>query len=277
MKPQKPPKLAVLLLKHLKYFERNEAFAGDLAEEFSSGRSRGWYWRQTFGVIARGMRHNVSRQWGMLLIVFAMFLLLQLLCAFLAVRFHASLTKFGWAGWVAVGYLYLDMLRALLRRRFKIPSWRFEKGFDVIADFIALCVVFCTLNSFSVLGWSCLWAAVLLFRLTWLVAECPRPPRLPRQMYFDDGYGNDVPLRVELSDGGIVYLPLENIVESVYAIGNPALNEALFGRGASLETLRRAVWLGRAGRPQPVHISELQELVQEAARNGRVDQLFRVP
>ena len=54
-----PISLAVWLLRRLRYFEYNEALAGDLQEEFASGRSRRWYWRQTLMAIGRAMRHNL--------------------------------------------------------------------------------------------------------------------------------------------------------------------------------------------------------------------------
>lgn len=48
-----PPKFAVWLLRHC-YGEQQEALAGDLVETFAEGRSRRWFWRQTF--IALGAR-----------------------------------------------------------------------------------------------------------------------------------------------------------------------------------------------------------------------------
>jgi hypothetical protein len=48
-----PPRLAIWLLEKLGFARRKPAFIGDLLEEFHSGRSRAWYWRQTVIVIAR--------------------------------------------------------------------------------------------------------------------------------------------------------------------------------------------------------------------------------
>jgi hypothetical protein len=48
-----PPRLATWLLQRLGFPRRKPAFTGDLLEEFHSGRSRAWYWRQTAIVIAR--------------------------------------------------------------------------------------------------------------------------------------------------------------------------------------------------------------------------------
>ncbi len=44
-----PPPLATWMLEHLTFGCRKEELAGDLCEEFRSGRSEGWYWRQVLG------------------------------------------------------------------------------------------------------------------------------------------------------------------------------------------------------------------------------------
>lgn len=52
MKRKQPPCVATWLLEHLAMGPRNESLAGDLLEEFSSGRTVGWYWRQTVSALA---------------------------------------------------------------------------------------------------------------------------------------------------------------------------------------------------------------------------------
>jgi hypothetical protein len=54
MKRREPPATATWLLQHFSPGKRNEALAGDLLEEFQSGRSAGWYWSQVLGAIALG-------------------------------------------------------------------------------------------------------------------------------------------------------------------------------------------------------------------------------
>jgi hypothetical protein len=46
MRRTDPPRAAMWMLQHLVPGERNDALAGDLLEEFRSGRSAAWYWRQ---------------------------------------------------------------------------------------------------------------------------------------------------------------------------------------------------------------------------------------
>jgi hypothetical protein len=55
MNLRKPPVLATWLLKRSGIADGNAPLAGDLLEEFQSGRSAAWYWRQTFMAIATGM------------------------------------------------------------------------------------------------------------------------------------------------------------------------------------------------------------------------------
>ena len=55
MKRVGPPPLATWMLEHFTFGCRNEALAGNLYEEFRSGRSTSWYWRQVVGAIAIGL------------------------------------------------------------------------------------------------------------------------------------------------------------------------------------------------------------------------------
>jgi len=55
MTPQRPPRLASTLLR---WIAANDPLVGDLNEEFRSGRSRGWYWLQLFGVARTKCTHS---------------------------------------------------------------------------------------------------------------------------------------------------------------------------------------------------------------------------
>ena len=46
---RKPPALATGLL--MRFGPQDEAFIGDLSEEYGGGRSRGWYWRQVLSAV----------------------------------------------------------------------------------------------------------------------------------------------------------------------------------------------------------------------------------
>src|SRR5512138_390071 len=50
---RKPPKLATALLRCVA--DNKPALIGDLLEQFRSGRSAAWYWRQVLAVLGRGV------------------------------------------------------------------------------------------------------------------------------------------------------------------------------------------------------------------------------
>ena len=54
MKHNRPPSLATWMLEHLTPADLDEALAGDLIEDFRTGRSNLWYWRQAFSACATG-------------------------------------------------------------------------------------------------------------------------------------------------------------------------------------------------------------------------------
>ncbi|HEY4085181.1 MAG TPA: hypothetical protein VGM43_04545 [Bryobacteraceae bacterium] len=60
MSSGRPPRLAILLQKWFG-LAHDEAFTGDLIEEFHSGRSAGWFWRQTLAAILAGIRRVAHR------------------------------------------------------------------------------------------------------------------------------------------------------------------------------------------------------------------------
>jgi hypothetical protein len=67
MTPKKPPRLATFLLGR---FTASDPLAGDLLEEFQSGRSAAWYWAQVLAaVVAAPLRrfdvHDLFAPQGM--------------------------------------------------------------------------------------------------------------------------------------------------------------------------------------------------------------------
>jgi hypothetical protein len=54
-----PPRVPAWMLEHFKAGGSNEALAGDLVEEFRSGRSKIWYWHQVVAALAIGWLRNI--------------------------------------------------------------------------------------------------------------------------------------------------------------------------------------------------------------------------
>jgi hypothetical protein len=62
MNPRKPPRLANWLLNRFGVARRNPPLAGDLLEEFRTGRSAAWFWRQTLVAVLGGPDRNARRR-----------------------------------------------------------------------------------------------------------------------------------------------------------------------------------------------------------------------
>ncbi|HEX8711897.1 MAG TPA: hypothetical protein VF730_08495, partial [Terracidiphilus sp.] len=69
MRHTKPPSLATWMLEHLTPADRDDALAGDLLEDFRSGRSNAWYWQQTLTACTVGWLKHLSER--RMLVIFA--------------------------------------------------------------------------------------------------------------------------------------------------------------------------------------------------------------
>lgn len=281
MNARTPPALAVWLLRRLRYFEYNEALAGDVQEEFASGRSRRWYWRQTLMVIGRAMRHNLVHEWPRYIVVFSVVLGIQLCCFLLLRRYLAPRGRWHWLSDLALVVTYVLLLAPPVWRWLKLPSlkllsWKPNPNAAIVYWTILSAMPIAGLSHASLIAGEAALAPTILVFVMWRLARCPKPEprRIVPPIYW--GRANEIALQVELTDGRVIFLRPENLVESVFASGDPALINAIFGSGASLETLRRALWLGNLGREQPVSLSELPALVQEAGDKTHVQQAFVV-
>jgi hypothetical protein len=281
MNARTPPTLAVWLLRCLRYFEYNEALAGDLQEEFASGRSRRWYWRQTLMAIGRAMRHNLVNEFPGYIAVFLVVLGPQLCCVLLLRRYLAPGGRWHWLSDLALVVIYVLLLAPPIWRWLKLPrlkllSWQPNAGAAIVYWTLLAAAAIAGVSHTSLIAVEAALAATILIFVMWRLAQCPKPEprRVAAPIYW--GRADEIALQVELTDGRVVFLRPENLVESVFAAGDTALTNAIFGSGASLETLRRALWLGNLGREQPVSLSELPALVQEAGDKAYVQQAFVV-
>jgi hypothetical protein len=107
MRSPEPPTLATWVLEHLLPGKKNEALTGDLLEEFRSGRSVAWCWRQVFGVIFASLSRKLCAQRGV-------------------TRYEIAWT-FGFASvWTSIVPAYESLiLRSLLFRSLNL--WIFEQ------------------------------------------------------------------------------------------------------------------------------------------------------
>lgn len=123
MSIRRPPALAAWLLDRLGYTRENPALAGDLLEEFQTGRSPAWYWRQAAMVILNGARRNaVVLQWYLEAV--AAGLLAEVLTAYVLWRFQLPqrapdpglgiLSSFKWLLFVIAVILGFNVFRRLI-------------------------------------------------------------------------------------------------------------------------------------------------------------------
>jgi hypothetical protein len=67
MRRSEPPSLATWILDHAVPGGRDEGLAGDLLEEYRSGRSAGWYWRQVFSATVIGFTRMLGGNGALIL------------------------------------------------------------------------------------------------------------------------------------------------------------------------------------------------------------------
>jgi len=112
MNSRQPPALAVWLLKRAGLTARNEPLTGDLLEEFRSGRTAVWYWRQTFRAIAAafGLRlHSRRLEFLALFVGWSAESALMAACRLLLVSLRIQVAILGAAALAGLGLaMYLE-------------------------------------------------------------------------------------------------------------------------------------------------------------------------
>jgi len=134
MTPKQPPRLARWILEHLTTDEQKDTLSGDLLEEFTSGRSRGWYWRQVATAVIVSMTRTLRTNW-------------------FALAFSALCV-------LPLPALEIYVLRAMRLGRFFPQRWSYPWPYSTICDF--------ALN----IGWKLmyLWLGITLCQILFAIA-----------------------------------------------------------------------------------------------------------
>lgn len=305
---RRPPALAVWLLDRLGYTRQNAALAGDLLEEFRNGRSAGWYWRQTLAVIVNGFPRNVASLTPYLLAVGAGYAVqFPLSYALWLLGLPREVTGSGWekaalwalmqaAGWFAAAAPMkwaLGQRSVWLRPMFCAAGSGRQKRATILALawYESFSLGFWSYSLCAVVFWRFSQAEFLKYECTWFVlwvlapavlAALAAPGTRASETVEDREPWPAIPqcepvITVALPDGRAILLERDRLAESIFAAADPELIRVAFGRGKSLDLLRRAIWLGgyRSGsyiqeRGVSFTLAELAALIDETARTRSV-------
>jgi hypothetical protein len=118
MRRTEPPSAATWILHHFKLGRCNDALAGDLMEEFRSGRSVGWYWRQVLAATAIGfLKEIVDHQFVFAFAVLWSMLAPAWLLIISGIAQHFNLSARIWQldwPWSTLSYMALLLLANLI-------------------------------------------------------------------------------------------------------------------------------------------------------------------
>ena len=289
MRTAQPPVLANWLLDRLGYTSQNPALAGDLLEEFHSGRSIAWYWRQTLMVIATGIGKNAFVQRRYLTACIAGFIAqaavafcdwwidaqhrahspgrfaVQILLAVLVIVVYAAWVKIQIASGPKLAELRLllsagaNSSQSPLGIMVQVALYKFAPYYSTYSIGALL------LPRWSLGYLAC--AELSWFSLFVLGPALVGVPSARKTKAWKTPDYRELSLLLTYAGGQTLLLQPETVVESIFATGDEQLAAAVFQRSASVELLRRAIWLGCDGTRTPtLALNDLLLLVDEARR-----------
>jgi hypothetical protein len=290
MTQRRPPALADWLLERLGGVRQHAALAGDLVEEFRSGRSAAWYWRQTLIAVAHGISGSVGELRPYLLGLSAAY----------AVQFAVTLTLWsksypavvhgsGWTKfWVwAVAQIVYGVCAAFINvlvvgnrspelkqmyceaesggARWRIIALASCRSFSLgLANYSLCALIFPRFSLAGLISAEAAWFVLWIFtpELLW-----PAGPEAVTEVTKDARPWLELPesepvLTVALPSGKTVILKRDSLAQSVFAAGDPDLIRIVFGSHRGLELLRRAVWFGGCRR-RSYTLAELDDLIDD--------------
>jgi len=259
----------------LGHTRHNAALAGDLLEEFADGRSPAWYWRQTLMVIVSGVVRNARIYQSHFRAVLTGFAA-QSAASVALWWFHAPPRVHGVFWTISTGVLVLSVIVVLAtvkervtgqtRANLQLLSCACEAGAPdrrtirnmVAADtFVTYLMCYCI--------WALFWARpswseLLFVQMEWLglfalapaLVRVPMARRAPAEKAPETTatrprltYPAQEPgLLLAVADGEPILLRPETVVTSIFTAADEDLAAKIFTGKASVEHLRRAVWLG---------------------------------
>ncbi len=290
MSLRRPPALADWLLERLGGIRQDAALAGDLLEEFRSGRPAAWYWRQTLIAVAHGVAASVGELRPYLLALSAAY----------AVQFVVALTLWSknfppavhGSGWMKFWvWLLAQLVCGVIAGLFNVlvagksnPNMKqmyctAENGaprstimalaacgsfWHGLANYLLCALIFPRFSLAVLVSAEVAWFVLWIFTpaLLW-----PAGPVAVTEVTNDERPWLEVPasepvLTVALPSGRTVILKRDSLARSVFAAGDPDLIRIVFGWRRSLELLRRAVWFG-GSRRRSYTLAELDDLIDD--------------
>jgi hypothetical protein len=163
MTSRNAPRLATWLLDKLGYTRHSAALTGDLLEEFHSGKSRAWYWRQAAIVIAKGIRRNAFL--GRNLLAVAALFATRVFPEYTSWKLHRPTASISV---LAEAVVILAMFHIPLRRATKgiydaaaicgLIGWLSMWGFDAWASFSPVSIRLC--EDLGMAAWMWVWISL---------------------------------------------------------------------------------------------------------------------
>jgi hypothetical protein len=179
MTDRKPPRLANWLLTRSGFAHQNPPLAGDLLEEFRSGRSAAWFWRQTLVAILTGLALN-ARLAGRPLIGFLIGWVAEVCVTFALWRFHLPRQLphiFGTIAHAAADLGSLWLLWKVFRRRQPVARTAEVEG-EPAAGLVESACQYFLIFVIAYCVWALFWTlplwAFITIQIGWLLGSVKR-------------------------------------------------------------------------------------------------------
>lgn len=290
MSLRRPPALADWLHERLGGIRQDAALAGDLLEEFRSGRSAAWYWRQTLIAVAHGISGSVGELRPYLLGLSAAYAAQVVVTLTLwSKNFPPAVHGSGWTKfWVwVVAQVVCGVVVALFNvlvigksspnlkqmygeaegggARSRIIALASCGSFSLgLANYCLCALIFPRFSLALLISAEAAWFVLWIFTpaLLWPAAPGEVTEVTKYERPWLELPESEPVLTVSLPSGRTVILKRDSLAQSVFAAGDTDLIRIVFGWRRRLELLRRAVWFGGCRR-RSYTLAELDDLIDD--------------